>query len=241
MTPSVHPEPEGPLDDGYASTEAVAHYRERARSRGLFDAEAYIFDRYFDEEGASVLDVGCGAGRTTKPLAERGLDVVGVDLSEPMIEAARAAYPDVAFRVDDATDLSYPDAAFDYALFSSNGLDCIHPQSERVQALREIHRVLRPGGVFALSVHNWLYAVPALVTDVEYVRRYYLANGNLRRLSSPYKRDPEEYGLFLHFGDPWRARSRLEGCGFELLERVTKRRSPLRYFERSHHYVLRKE
>ena len=231
---------EDPNTDVYDSDEAVERYTEEIRQRGLFDNEEDVIEGYFGEPGAAVIDVGCGTGRTTKALADRGFDVVGVDQSRSMIEAAREDYADIEFRVDDATDLSDPDGVFDYALFSYNGLDCIYPKAQRVQALREIHRVLRSGGVFAFSSHNWLYVFPALVSDFGHVRRYYLTNGNLRRLGSSYKKDATEFGLFMHWGNPWRITARLEDCGFELLERVTKRESPLKFFETSHYYVAKK-
>ncbi|WTJ96905.1 class I SAM-dependent methyltransferase [Streptomyces sp. NBC_01537] len=53
-----------------------------------------------------VLDVGCGPGTVTAYLAERGLDVSGVDLSPDMIENARRLYPHCRFSVASATDLS---------------------------------------------------------------------------------------------------------------------------------------
>lgn len=231
---------ENPNRGVYDSEAAVERYTEEVHPTGLFDAEADVFDEYFVETGARVLDVGCGTGRTTKPLADRGFDVVGVDRSEQMVATAREHYPDIEFRVDDATDLSIPDATFDYVFFSYNGIDCVYPRSERVRVLREIHRVLRPGGVFAFSSHNWLYVFPALVDDFTHVRKYYLTNGNLGRLGSPYKKDAREFGLFMHWGSPWRIVDRLEDCGFDLLEWVTKRDNPLKYFEINHHYVVRK-
>ena len=224
----------------YTSEEAVQKYTKKIQQEGLFAGEAAVLDKYFVEDGATVLDLGCGAGRTTKPLADRGFDVVGVDQSEPMIEAARELYPDIDFRVDDATDLSMPDATFDYVLFSNNGLDCVYPEFQRRQALREIHRVLRPGGLFAFSSHNRLFFFPALLTNLEVVRGNYLSNGNLQRIGSPYKKDPDEFGLDIYWGVPWRTKAQLDDCDFELVEWVTKRDNPLKYFEKLHRYVAMK-
>lgn len=229
-----------PNDEVYASKEAVRKYREKVHSEGLFDGEAAVLDKYFVEEGATVLDLGCGAGRTTKPLADRGFDVVGVDQSEPMVEAARELYPDVDFRVGDAVDLSDPAETYDYVLFSNNGLDCIYPEPQRYQAMREIRRVLRPGGLFAFSSHNRLFFLPALLTNFELVRGNFLSNGNLERVGSPYKTNPDEFGLDIYWGLPWQTKAQLDDCGFELVEWVTKRETPLRYFEKLHRYVAMK-
>lgn len=227
-------------DEVYASDEAVQEYTAKVREEGLFDGEAAVLDKYFVEEDATVLDLGCGAGRTTKPLADRGFDVVGVDQSEPMIEAARDLYPDVDFRVGNATNLSDPDGAYDYVLFSNNGIDCIYPEFQRRQTLREIRRVLRPGGLFAFSSHNRLFFFPALLTNFEVARGSFLSNGNLQRIGSPYKRDPDEFGLDIYWGLPWRTKAQLDDCGFELVEWVTKRDNPLKYFEKLHRYVAMK-
>ncbi len=92
----------------------------------LTEREAAIVDEYFAEPGR-VLDVGCGTGRTTRPLADRGHDVVGIDVSERMVAQARERHPDLTFRVDDATDLAFADGSFDYVLFSYYGLDSVSP------------------------------------------------------------------------------------------------------------------
>ena len=59
-----------------------------------------------------VLDVGCGPGTVTSYLAERGLDVEGVDLSPRMIEHARRLHPQCRFSVASATELDLAEASF---------------------------------------------------------------------------------------------------------------------------------
>lgn len=222
----------------YESSEATEFYTRERAHKGLRAQEEYVLDEYFERAGASVLDVGCGTGRTTKPIAERGFDVVGVDLSEAMVETASSLHPDVDFCVDDATDLSFDANSFDYVLFPDCGIDCLQPESDRVAALREMHRVLRPDGTAVFSSHNALYLVPALVSDSEHVRTYYLENGNLDRLGSYYKCNPDEFDIDLYWGTPWRTRSQLEAAGFDLVELVTKRDNPLRYLESAQGFVV---
>jgi SAM-dependent methyltransferase len=72
-----------------------------------------------------------------------------------MIDACRAKFPDVEFQVGDAADLgAFADASFDVAMFAYNGLDYLHPVERRARCLREIARVLRPGGILVFSSHN---------------------------------------------------------------------------------------
>jgi len=52
-----------------------------------------------------------------------------------------------------------PDASLDAAIFSYNGIDCIYPLAARIRCMREVHRVLRPGGCFMLSSHNYIGSV----------------------------------------------------------------------------------
>jgi ubiquinone/menaquinone biosynthesis C-methylase UbiE len=107
-----------------------------------------------DFAGKRILDLGVGAGRTTPFLLEISRDYVGIDFSPAMVEACRTRYPTVEFAVGDARDLSrFPDASFDFVMFSHNGIDCIdHPG--RLQVLAEIRRVLSSGGVFVFSTLN---------------------------------------------------------------------------------------
>lgn len=223
----------------YESDDAVETYVGNAVDDGLFPAEAKILDRYFEPAAGPVLDVGCGAGRTTAELADRGFDVTGVDVSAAMIREARRNFPDLDVQHGDATNLAFPEDSFAQVLFSYCGLDYVHPESERLAALREVRRVLEPGGVFAFSTHNSLYNLPALVDDWGHLRNFYLENGNLERLGSRYKVDGGEYDVTTYVSNPHRQRSQLREVGFEPVAFVGKRSSPLKYLERRPYYVAR--
>jgi SAM-dependent methyltransferase len=102
------------------------------------------------EEGV-VCDLGCGPGQVARYLQGCGIHVVGVDLSLRMIEQARRLNPGIAFSQDDMRALTVAPntwagiAAF-YAIVNL-------PPDDVVQALREMMRVLRPGGLLLLSFH----------------------------------------------------------------------------------------
>jgi SAM-dependent methyltransferase len=235
--PSVNP-PERNRT-AYASEEAVETYTEHAVTDGLFASEEKVLDRHFPA-GASVLDVGCGVGRTTVELHRRGYDVLGVDVSEAMVEAARSTFPHLDVAVADATALPHDDERFEHALFSYCGIDYVYPESQRLAALRELRRVLAPGGRLAFSSHNCLYNLPALVDDWGHLKNTYVDNGNWRKLFSPYKTDGREYDVEMHVTHPVGEWLELRRAGFEFVEFVGKRDSPLQYLERRPYYVARK-
>lgn len=102
--------------------------------------------------GDTVLDVGSGVGGPARWLAaNHGCDVVGVDLSEPFVEAARyltqrAGLADkVSFRAGSALALPFEDAAFDVALLQHVAMNI----ADRAGLYRQLRRVLRRGGRFA--------------------------------------------------------------------------------------------
>lgn len=122
----------------------------------VFPEEQAFLDAYSSQALVEkcVLDIGIGAGRTTRFLVPLAKYYVGVDYSPDMISAARGRFPDVSLHVRDARDLSaYSDGEFDCVLFSFNGIDCLSPEG-RSAAMSETWRVLKPGGWFAFSTHN---------------------------------------------------------------------------------------
>jgi ubiquinone/menaquinone biosynthesis C-methylase UbiE len=96
--------------------------------------------------GASVLDLGCGAGvPVTRWLAER-FAVTGVDVSPKQLDLARQHVPQAEFVKADMTELSFEPESFD-AVFAFHSI--IHvPRSEHPALLGKIQRWLRPGGAF---------------------------------------------------------------------------------------------
>lgn len=99
--------------------------------------------------GARVLDVGCGTGTQLARYVEAGCRVSGVDASPAMLARARARLgTDADLREGDATELPWPDASFDVVVCSL----VLHelPAQTRGAVVREVSRVLAPGGRFVV-------------------------------------------------------------------------------------------
>ena len=154
--------------------EAVANFWQEHWNNSHIAAEDFVKGRYVEEafaelnasirpESSKILEAGCGTGRLCALLARARptCEVVGLDISEASIGLARKlksalALPNVHFEQGDLFSLSYPDDSFDTVFnegvihhFKEDG----NPSSS--DALREMIRVLKPGGQLIVTVANW--------------------------------------------------------------------------------------
>ena len=151
--------------------DVAAFYRDRFLTGGVFEASYFdALDRFdikyartmwvYDNvrRGSSVLDLGCGEGLLAL-LKRKDVYLTGVDLSPELVEMARRNGYDSAC-VGQLTDLPFPSASFDYVVsldvFGHIGFD------EKDAVLKEIKRVLRPGGV---TMHGIESLDPKLHSD----------------------------------------------------------------------------
>lgn len=98
-----------------------------------------------------VLDLGCGNGRLLQIFKEIDIDYTGVDSSEKLIEIAKKTYPSTKFQVADALHLPFPTNHFD-KIYSVAVLHHIPSEEFRLQFLEGVRRILKPGGLFILTV-----------------------------------------------------------------------------------------
>jgi len=143
------------IHDPLASYDAVAdEYASRIAAElqhKPFDRQ--LLDQFADRVRAlgAVADIGCGPGHVGRYLLDRGVRVVGIDLSSRMIQCARRLNPTMEFQQADMTALPSADATWEgiVAFYS-----LIHvPQDRVVAALREFRRVLRPRGLLLVAFH----------------------------------------------------------------------------------------
>ncbi len=120
--------------------------------------------------GERVLDVACGTGILAREAAAttgpRG-SVAGLDPGPGMLAVAERLAPGIEWRRGTAESLPFPDDSFD-AVVSQFGLMFFE---DKRRALREMHRVLRPGGRLAVAVWDALDRISAYATEVELLDR----------------------------------------------------------------------
>jgi len=118
--------------------------------------------------GMTILELGCGTGSFTGELARSGADVIAIDVSPELLEIARANWsaPNVRYEIQNAYVLTYSDATFDSIVGSS-----ILHHLEIEEALREIYRVLKPGGTIYFTEPNMLNPQIAIQKNVPWIKR----------------------------------------------------------------------
>ena len=118
------------------------------------------------KRGTRLLDVACGTGCVAREASRRGAEVTGLDRNPGMLAVARRLAPDIDWRDGLAEDLPFNEGQFD-AVICQFGLMFFE---DRVQALAEMSRVLKPGGTLAVAVWDSLERTPgyaAMVTLLE--------------------------------------------------------------------------
>lgn len=134
------------FDDDYRRVLAPFQTEEEARAE-----VAALRDLLGLAQDDHIIDVGCGWGRHTRLLHDAGHDITGLDLSAPLLRMMPAPLPRVA---GDMLDLPFADEACDVVLNLATSLGLFLEDGRALTALREMRRVLRPGGRLLLEGMN---------------------------------------------------------------------------------------
>jgi SAM-dependent methyltransferase len=116
--------------------------------------------------GQRVLDVACGTGILSREAASRvgpGGFVAGLDRNAGMLHVAKQLAPQIEWHCGGAESLPFPDQSFDIVV-SQFGLMFFQ---DRAEAIREVLRVLKPSGRFAIAVWNSLENIPAYAIEAK--------------------------------------------------------------------------
>jgi ubiquinone/menaquinone biosynthesis C-methylase UbiE len=155
---------------GWEGWDQYAPFYDWENARTLGRRDVAFWRRLAGEAGGRVLELGCGTGRVSIPLARSGVDLVGVDRSQPMLNRALArasrrsraegrAPRAPAFVRADIRDLPFRRAGFSMVVAPYGILQSLIRESDLSAALTSVAHVLRRGGTFGIDlvpdVPNW--------------------------------------------------------------------------------------
>lgn len=218
------------------------HYRDLSLTR----AEGIALLRHQPAfAGRDVLDIGVGTGRTAVYLAPLARRYQATDYSPVMVRYMRQAMPEVPVLLADMRHMpELADASFDFVLASNCVFDAVG-HDDRIATLREIHRLLRSGGLLVFTGHNrnWTHALhgPRLQYSHNPATQAMLAlhwiHGWINRARFHHlERFADEYAILndgghdfalMHYNiTPDRQRQQLALHGFEVVEVLDPKGSP---------------
>jgi ubiquinone/menaquinone biosynthesis C-methylase UbiE len=159
----VKPQAEVDFFDGFVADHGEYDVLGEGAYRRLLHAFASLCE---PGRGEVCLDCGCGTGAFTRRLLQFDLNLTGIDLSPGSIRSAQSRATRETYKVGDLAQLDVPADSVDIAVFSGV-LHHLPEREDRNRILREVFRVLKPGGrVFGFdpSAHSpsmWLYRSPS--------------------------------------------------------------------------------
>ena len=145
----------------WLNPQTALNYARAAVQVGLWASERILINQTFPNKSAKVLELGCGGGRVGLGLAKEGYNNLTVtDFSPVMVDMTHGIFAEAGMaqsatiEIANACRLTYPEQSWDGVVFAFNGLMCLRGQTDRLEALNEIYRVLKPGGKFLFTAND---------------------------------------------------------------------------------------
>jgi SAM-dependent methyltransferase len=217
--------PPGVTQGGWQYSQApfiAEDYDAYLAEHGLLRLDQQIIEKHLRIPG-TVVDLGCGTGRALLPLVRQGFHGIGVDLSQSMLEVLQRKAAAENLPIDcvrgNLVELGFlADQVADYVLclFSTLGMITGHPHRRAV--LAHVCRILKPGGLFVLHVHNYWHSLWLAGG------RRWIAGNLLRSLLGREPRGDKQYdyrgirNFYLHVFTRRELRRLIRGAGLEPIE-----------------------
>jgi len=145
----------------WLNPQTALNYARAAVQVGLWASERILINQTFPNKSAKVLELGCGGGRVGLGLAKEGYSNLTVtDFSSVMVDITHGVFAEAGMaqsatiEIANACRLTYHDGSCDGVVFAFNGLMCLRGRADRLEALAEIYRVLKPGGKFLFTAND---------------------------------------------------------------------------------------
>ena len=136
--------------------EALAASYDRLTNDVDYEATVDFYYEILHQEGLrprTAVDLACGTGSVTAILARKGLQTIGVDMSEEMLTIASQKTSDAWFICQSLQQLRLPKAV-DLAVCALDSLDYITDPEDCKEAIRRVYKYLNPGGIFIFDVNT---------------------------------------------------------------------------------------
>jgi ubiquinone/menaquinone biosynthesis C-methylase UbiE len=144
---------------GWEGWDEYAPFYDWENARTLGRRDIAFWQRLAAGAGGRVLELGCGTGRVSVPLAKSGVDLVGVDRSQPMLDRLRKRAKSLPLTRADIRDLPFRRRSFSAVLAPYGVLQSLIRERDLAATLESVARVLEGGGTFGIDlvpdVPNW--------------------------------------------------------------------------------------
>lgn len=188
------------VDTYNKSAQALAEYFKGIGPR-VHDIEAAI-NLARNPKNPRILEIGCGDGRDAKEIKKRAGWYLGFDISKELIKIARKHVPEAKFVVADANTFQYPDDINIIFAFAS----LLHLNKDELkQTLVRVHNVLKPGGIFYISLKFAPNYEEKIKKDQYGTRLFYFYNTNIitELAGQQYEVAQKTDGFVVHGNTKW--------------------------------------